>query len=133
MTGQDKKAFVLAVPPGMLIQPGLRAKVDDGAETQVPFGICLPNACYGELEVNADFIASLKKGGQLTITVMNAQAKPVSFPITLAGFTKAYDGEGLDPSAMAKRQEDLNKALQQRIAEERKRLKEQQAKEDGGQ
>jgi invasion protein IalB len=126
MTGVDKRSFVVAVPPGMMIQPGLTVKVDEGAETKVPFGICLPNACYGELEVNTDFVASMKKGGQLTITVMNAQAKPVSFPITLAGFTKAYDGEGLDPSAMAKRQDELNKALQQRIAEERKRLKQQQ-------
>ena len=133
MTGVDKRSFVVAVPPGMMIQPGLTVKVDDGSDTKIPFGICLPNACYGELEVKPDFVDSLKKGGQLVITVMNAQAKPVSFPITLAGFTKAYDSEGLDPAAMAKRQEDLNKALQQRIAEERKRLKEQQVQEDGGQ
>ena len=133
ITGEDKKSFVVAVPPGMLLQPGMRAQVDNGKQYEVTYGICFPNACYGELEVNADFVASMKKGGQLIITAMNAQAKPVSFPMTLAGFTKAYEGEGLNPTGLAKRQEDLTKALQDRAAKAREKLKEQQAKEGAAQ
>jgi invasion protein IalB len=129
ITGEPKKSFVVAVPPGMLLQPGLRAQIDDGQQQQIQYGICFPNACYGELEINDDFIASLKKGNKLIITVMNAQAKPVTFPLTLAGFTKAYEGEGLDPQGLAQRQQDLTKALQERAAAAREKLKEQQQKE----
>ncbi|MEP5514588.1 MAG: invasion associated locus B family protein [Bauldia litoralis] len=133
ITGDAKKSFVVAVPPGMLIQPGLRAQVDQGKQYEMAYGICFPNACYGELEVDGEFVAAMKRGGQLIITAMNSQAKPVSFPMTLAGFTKAYDSEGLNPAGLAKRQEDLTKALQDRAAAAREKLKEQQAKEGGAQ
>jgi hypothetical protein len=83
--------------------------------------------------VNSDFVASMKKGGQLIITAMSSQAKPVSFPLTLSGFTKAYESEGLNPAGLAQRQEDLTKALQDRAAKAREKLKEQQAKEGAAQ
>ncbi|MEQ9690308.1 MAG: invasion associated locus B family protein [Bauldia litoralis] len=130
ITGEDKKSFVIAVPPGMLLQPGMRAQVDDGKQYELGYGICLPNACYAELDVDASLVAEMKQGNQLVITTMNAQAKPVSFPMTLSGFTKAYDGEGLKPEGLAKRQQDLNKALRDRAAAERDRLKQEQEKSE---
>jgi len=133
IVGDDKKSFVVAVPPGMLLQPGMRAQIDNGKQYELTYGICFPNACYGELEVNSDFVASMKKGGQLIITAMSSQAKPVSFPLTLSGFTKAYESEGLNPAGLAQRQEDLTKALQDRAAKAREKLKEQQAKEGAAQ
>ena len=133
VTGEDKKSFVVAVPPGMLLQPGMRAQIDNGKQYELSYGVCFPNACYGELEVDSDFVNSMKKGGQLIIIAMNAQAKPVSFPLTLTGFTKAYDSEGLNPAGLAQRQEDLTKALQDRAAKAREKLKEQQAKEGAAQ
>ena len=130
VTGEDKKSFVVAVPPGMLLQPGMRAQIDNGKQYELSYGVCFPNA---ELEVDSDFVNSMKKGGQLIIIAMNAQAKPVSFPLTLTGFTKAYDSEGLNPAGLAQRQEDLTKALQDRAAKAREKLKEQQAKEGAAQ
>lgn len=130
VTGEDTKSFVIAVPPGMLLQPGLRAQVDNGEQQSVQYGVCFPNACYAELEINDDFIASLKRGSELIITAMNAQAKPVSFPMSLKGFTKAYDSEGLDPQGLQQRQQDLTKALQDRAAKAREKLREQQQQEE---
>ena len=94
VAGDTKKSLITAVPPGMLLQPGLRVQIDDGEQSEIKYGICYPNACYGELEINDDFIAKLKAGGKLTLTTLNQQAKPVNFPMTLAGFTKAFDGKG---------------------------------------
>ena len=131
ITGEPKISFIAAVPPGMLLQPGLRAQVDDGKQYEIKYDICFPNACYGELEVNADFINSLKNGKQVVISAMSPQAKGRSFPLTLAGFTKAYDGKGLDAAGQQARQEELNKALQARAEEARKKLIEQQQKEGG--
>lgn len=133
IVGEEKKSFVVAVPPGMLLQPGMRAQVDNGKQYELSYGICFPNACYGELEVNSEFVNSMKRGGQLIITAMSSQAKPVSFPLTLTGFTKAYDGEGLNPAGLAQSQQDLTKALQDRAAKAREKLKEQQAKEGAAQ
>ena len=86
-------------------------QIDDGAQTEMKYGICFPNACYGELEINDEFITKLKGGGKLILTTLNQQAKPVNFPMTLAGFTKAYDGAGLDTAAQQARESDLADAL----------------------
>jgi invasion protein IalB len=129
--GDAKKSLITAVPPGMLLQPGLRVQIDDGEQQEVKYGICFPNACYGELEINDDFIGKLKAGGKLTLTTLNQQAKPVNFPMTLSGFTKAYDGKGLDQAAQQARQSDLQDALARRAETARQKLIEQQQKESG--
>jgi invasion protein IalB len=131
VSGDDKISFIAAVPPGMLIQPGLRVQIDTGKQYPLKYGICYPNACYGELEVDADFVNALRKGKQLVLTTLNQQAKGVAFPMTLTGFGKAYDGKGLDAAGQAQRQDDLNKALQARAEEARKKLIQQQQKQGG--
>ena len=131
VTGEPKISFIAAVPPGMLLQPGLRVQIDTGKQYDIKYGICFSNACYGELEVNADFINALKGGGQLVITTVTPQAKGVNFPMSLVGFTKAYDSKGLDAAAAKARQDELTKALNARAEEARKKLIEQQQKESG--
>jgi len=131
IAGDPKKSLITAVPPGMLLQPGLRVQIDDGQQVEVKYGICFPNACYAELEVNDDFVAKLKAGGKLTITTLNQQAKPVNFPMTLAGFTKAYDGKGMDQAAQQARESELADALARRAENARQKLIEQQQKETG--
>ena len=125
-TGESDISFVAAVPPGMLLQPGLRVQIDGGTQHELPFEICFPNACYGELKVDQEFVDAMKAGGQLTISTLNQGEKIVTFPLTLIGFTKIYDGKGLDPAGAQARQSELNRALQARAAEARKRLIERQ-------
>jgi invasion protein IalB len=131
IAGDPKMSLITAVPPGMLIQPGLRVQIDDGKQYDMKYGICFPNACYGELEINNEFVAALKGGGKLTLTTLNQQAKPVNFPMTLAGFTKAFDGKGLDTVAQQARENELADALAKRAESARQKLIEQQQKESG--
>ena len=133
--GDDKQQLLIRVPTAyaLVIPAGVQIRIDDQQPIQLQYSICFPTSCQVQMELTDDLFQKMRTGKQMVVAAMNIQQKTMGFPVPLTGFTKAYDGEGLDPSAMAKRQEDLNKALQQRIAEERKRLKEQQAKEDGGQ
>jgi invasion protein IalB len=131
ITGEPKISFIASVPVGMAIQPGMRVQIDDGQQQEIKYGICFPNACYGELEINADFVNKLKAGNKLVITTVTAQAKGVTFPMTLSGFTKTYDSAGLDAAAAQAKQDELNKALQARAEEARKKLIEQQQREAG--
>jgi invasion protein IalB len=126
ITGEDKIQFIAAVPPGVLIQPGVRVQVDESPQQEVKYGICFPNACYAEMEVNADFITSLKRGNTLNVIALNAQARGLTFPMTLSGFTRAYDGAGIDAEAAQAREEELNSALQRRAEALRQRLREAQ-------
>lgn len=132
-TVQDdpKISLIAMVPVGMLIQPGVRVQVDQNQQQEVKYGICFPNACFGQSQIDANFVGSMKKGNQLIVTTLNQQGKAITFPMTLAGFTKVYDGEGMDAAAAKAQRESLNKALQQRAEENRQRLIEQQNKEAG--
>ena len=74
----------------------------------------------------------MRGGKQLVVLALSQRGQGVPFPMSLAGFTKTYDGKGLDAKAAQQRQEDLNKALQARAEEARKKLIQQQQKEGGG-
>ena len=126
VTGDTKVSFVAAVPVGMLIQAGIRIQIDDKAPLEVKYGICFPNACFGEVEVPADFIASLKAGNQMVVSALNQAQKPINVPLSLKGFTKIYDGPGFDPAGGAAQQDKLNEALQQAAEAARQRLIQQQ-------
>ena len=89
------------MPPVALIQPGVQIKIDDAEPTGVKYVVCTPGECLALGEINADFVGKLKKGGNLIITMLNPQGKPVNFDISLAGFTAVYDGPGIDPAAGA--------------------------------
>ncbi|MFD1694294.1 invasion associated locus B family protein [Roseibium aestuarii] len=120
--GEGRKTLLVAVPTGMLIQPGLRVQVDQGKQAQAKYGICFPNACYSELVIDDAFIASMKQGGKLILTTLNQQAKPIPMELTLSGFTKVYDGEPMDVAELQKRNEELQAELQKRAQEERQKL-----------
>jgi invasion protein IalB len=131
ITGDAKIMFIAAVPIAMLLQPGLRIQVDTGKQFDGKYIVCIPTACYAQLPIDVDFINAMKNGKQVVITAMSQQQKAVSFPLSLAGFTKVYDGKGIDPQQAQKQQDDLNKALQARAEDARKKLLEQQQKESG--
>lgn len=120
--GEARKTLLIAVPTGMLIQPGLRVQVDQGKQTQAKYGICFPNACYSELVIDDGFISSMKQGGKLVLTTLNQQAKPIPMDLTLIGFTKIYDGEPMDVAELQKRNEKLQSELQKKAMEQRQKL-----------
>lgn len=119
---EARKTLLIAVPTGMLIQPGLRVQIDSGKQTEAKFGICFPNACYSELVIDESFVTSMKQGGKMVITALNQQAKAVPLELTLIGFTKVYDGAPMDVAELEKRQEQLQSELQRRADEARQKL-----------
>jgi invasion protein IalB len=118
----DKKLLQLAVPPVALIQPGVQVKIDNGEATGVKYVVCTPGECLALGEINADFIGKLKKGGNVTITMLNPQGKPVNFDISLVGFTSIYDGPGLNPEEAQARQQKLEDELKKKADEARQQL-----------
>ena len=53
--------------------------------------------------------------------------------MTLVGFTKAYDGKGIDPAAAQAQRDDLAKSLKAHADEARQKLLDQQKAAAGGQ
>jgi hypothetical protein len=84
--------------------------------------VCTPGECLALGEITPDFIAKLKKGGNVSITMLNPQGKPVNFDISLGGFTSTYDGPGIDPEEAQARQQKLEDELKKKADEARQQL-----------
>ena len=122
ITGEPKKFFLAAVPPGLLIQPGVRVAVDQNAPANGKYSICFPNACYAEVEINDAFFKNMQKGKNLVVQAMNQQAKTINFPVSLDGFQKAFDGAAMDQKAFAEERKELNDGLAKKAQEARDKL-----------
>ncbi|HEY5379594.1 MAG TPA: invasion associated locus B family protein [Pseudolabrys sp.] len=122
----EAKVLRITVPLGMQISHGTRMIIDQGQPAQEPFKICFPVGCMSDYPVTDDMIAKLKKGQQITLQAINMQGTPISLPMPLADFAKAYDGPPTDPKVVEEQQRKLQEELQKKAEEARKKLEAQQ-------
>jgi invasion protein IalB len=119
---QAQKIVRFVMPLGLLLQPGLRFTVDQGQPTAGRYVMCLPNGCFAEAQVKDDFVAALKKGANLNVSVQNQLGREITFAVPAAGFGKAFDGPPIDPKVLEEQQKKLQEELQKRSEELRKQL-----------
>jgi invasion protein IalB len=117
-----KRAIIMAIPPGMQIQPGVRVIVDQQPPVLAKFSVCFPNVCLVETEATDGLLGTLKKGSTLNLQALNVQARGVVFPISLKGFATAYDGAPIDPKVYQAEQRKLQDELKRRADEALKNL-----------
>ena len=96
--------------------------IDQGAPANEPYKICFPVGCMSDYPVTDDMIAKMKKGKNLTVQAINMQGTPISLPLPLADFAKAYDGPATDPKVFEEQQRKLQEELQKKAEEARKKL-----------
>ncbi|WP_425523497.1 invasion associated locus B family protein [Jiella flava] len=129
----NQKVLQAVVPTGRVIPAGVQLKIDNDQPLTMNYTVCFPNRCIAEAELTDALIASMKKGKQMVVTSVNFQRQPNPIPITLKGFTGAYDGPPADESELAKRQQQLNEALQKQAEARRKKFEDaQKAAKDSG-
>lgn len=129
ITGKVNRAiFQIAVPTGRVIPAGIGMQIDGGQAQKIDYAICLPDRCIAEAPLSDALVASLKKGGELTLTSINFQNQPNPISISLSGFTAAFDGEPLKQSEVESRQQQLQEAIEKRREDFQKRLQEEQEK-----
>ena len=81
----------IITPLGVLLEFGLRLKIDDGEERGAPFRICQSHGCLVREPLSTDVISSLKRGNVAQVTVAAEGAGPIDIEISLSGFTAAFD------------------------------------------
>lgn len=119
---QPQKVVRFVMPLGLLLAPGLRFTVDQGQATAGRYVMCLPNGCFAEAQVKDDFIASLKKGANLNVSVQNQVGREITFSVPAAGFAKAFDGAPIDPKVLEEQQKKLQEELQKKSEEMRQKM-----------
>src|SRR5215208_870605 len=127
VSDQGQPVLALAVYDVKGLQPGLRFAVDQGQATPGRYVMCLPNGCFAEAQVKDDFIAAIKKGANLNVSVQNQMGREITFAVPAAGFGKAFDGPPIDPKVLEEQQKKLQEELQKKSEEMRQRLEQGQA------
>lgn len=120
------KVLRVTVPLGMQLQHGTRVIIDQGTPVNEPYKICFPVGCMSDYPVTDDMIAKMKKGKQITVQAINMQGTPISLPLPLTDFAKAYDGPPTDPKVFEAQQRKLQAELQKKAEAARKKLEAQQ-------
>jgi len=124
--GEPKKILRVTLPLGMQLVHGTRIIVDNNQPMQSPYVICFANGCMSDYEATPELLANMKKGQNLVVQAINANGAPLTLPLPLAEFAKAYDGPPTDPKVFEENQKKLQEELQKRAEEQRKKLEDAQ-------
>jgi invasion protein IalB len=120
--GEPKKILRVTLPLGMQLVHGTRVIVDANPPAQSPYVICFANGCMSDYEVTPELLTNMKKGQNLVVQAINSNGAPLTLPLPLAEFAKAYDGPPTDPKEFEATQKKLQEELQKRAEEARKKL-----------
>ena len=123
--GETKKVLRVTLPLGMQLGYGTRIIVDQNPPHQSPYVICFANGCMSDYEVTPEMLTQMKKGQNLVVQAINSNGAPLTLPLPLAEFAKAYDGPPTDPKVFEENQKKLQEELQKRAAEARQKLESQ--------
>ena len=142
--GQDKMAFMVMVPLGMFVQPGMRAAVytkelweklqknEKIEENQLkpfglPYSVCHMGGCTAEIELKPELLQELKTGGGLMIIAVDGGSRqPLFFPVPLNGFETTLAGAPVDPEKYT----NARRALMEQIAQRQQQYREEMKKQN---
>lgn len=143
--GSDKKQFMIMVPLGMALPPGMKAavytkdlwekaakneKIDDSKlkPIDLKYSLCHAAGCTAEVEATAELVSSMKTGGGLMVLALNAAAQPIGFPVPLDGFDTAFTGAPVDNQKYFEARQDLMKRIRELQVERYEKFKAEQLK-----
>ena len=86
-----KPVTMIQVPLGMFLPAGLSVDVDGAVSQTYPFQTCNANGCFVGFPIPDAMIKAMFNGNKLNVSFQNLNKKPVVLPMSLAGFTDAYN------------------------------------------
>lgn len=86
-----KPVSMIQIPLGMFLPAGLSVDVDGAVSQTYPFQTCNANGCFAGFPIPEAMIKAMFNGNKLNVTFQNLNKKPVVLPMSLAGFTDAYN------------------------------------------
>ncbi|MGA2128120.1 MAG: invasion associated locus B family protein [Xanthobacteraceae bacterium] len=110
----------VTLPLGVRLPQGTRIMFDDGTPAQGTYLMCLVSGCISDFEANADVLAKMRKGQNLTVQALNPGGYAISISFPLQDFAKADDGPATDTKTVAEQSQKLQEGLKSRAEEVRK-------------
>jgi invasion protein IalB len=89
--GEATPAMMIQTPFGLYLPAGVKVAIDGTGFGDLPLQTCDGSGCYAGQAVSPELLAALKSGVTLSITVQDAAQRDITVPVSLNGFTAAYD------------------------------------------
>lgn len=93
----EKPVLILRVPydltdppTGLRVSQGIQVAVDGGGQVPIPFEVCAPGGCQIGVLMEDDFVAALKGGNKMNVTVPLSTGQTATINVSLQGFTAAF-------------------------------------------
>lgn len=82
-------AMLLALPHGLFLPSGASYQIDQGQKTVIAIQTSDQNGAYAATPLSPELVKAMKSGTNLNIGMESVTRKPVTIPVSLAGFTTA--------------------------------------------
>ena len=86
-----KPIMVIQTPVGLFLPAGVSIDIDGGNQQQFELETCDGNGCYVRQQVSGSLLAGMVKGQTLNISFQNLNKRQIKLPLSLVGFTAAYN------------------------------------------
>src|SRR5579872_29197 len=81
----------ILLPFGLNLTEPVAIRIDNGPPERQPIQTCSNTGCLVTMTVPEKFLAAMRTGADLKLTVQDANKKPVELSLPLLGFGIAYD------------------------------------------
>jgi invasion protein IalB len=91
--GSDPKSaqLMIQLPLGLNLTEPVLIKVDNGQPERQSIQTCTNIGCFVSMAANDKFVAAMRSGTEIKITVQDANKKPIEVAVPLLGFGIAFD------------------------------------------
>ncbi len=84
-------ALVFNLPHGLYLPAGTTIQIDKSAPFALEIETCDQKGCYANMPADTELLTALMRGANLIVTFQNLARKPIAVPVTLVGFTAAFE------------------------------------------
>ena len=86
-----KPVTMIQLPVGLFLPAGVNVDVDGDMAQNFPFQTCNATTCFVGFPLSDQLLKRMHNGGKFNVTFQYLNKKPVTLPMSLEGFTEAYN------------------------------------------
>ncbi|MEX2035766.1 MAG: invasion associated locus B family protein [Xanthobacteraceae bacterium] len=86
-----QSALIVTTPLGVILPQGLILAIDQQEASRMQYQICIEPGCRAQIDLAPELVQRLKSGVGATVTIVGPNNQPIAVPVSLKGFTAAYD------------------------------------------
>lgn len=82
---------VFVLPTGILLQEGVKLRIDENKPLEFQVRYCVPNGCMAYVTMNTQILEAMGKGESAFVEVAQPDGQKIVIPMPLKGFKKSLD------------------------------------------